>query len=405
MTGVEYIPYGRQLIDDDDVAAVAAVLNGDWLTTGPAVEEFEYTLAAHVGARHAIVCSSGTAALHLAAMAAGLNNGDSAIVPTITFLATANCVRYVGAEVVFADVDAQTGLLGESHLDEALSRHASAGHKVRAVLPVHLNGHVCEMMSLSHAAARHGLTVIEDASHAIGSTYTVDGVEHRVGACVHSDMCIFSFHPVKTVTMGEGGAITTNDDALAQRLRDLRNHGMTRDAGRFANQELAFDESGNPNPWYYEQHMLGFNYRATDIQCALGTRQLGKLPRFAEIRRRLAAHYDQRLKDSGNFVAPVPRMADTDPVLHLYAVHINFSAAGMSRARLMERLSNKGIGTQVHYIPVHRQPYYVEQYGETELPGANRYYAGILSLPLHAGMTESDVDRVVDTLTSELGAQ
>jgi UDP-4-amino-4,6-dideoxy-N-acetyl-beta-L-altrosamine transaminase len=405
MTGSEYIPYGRQLIDDDDVAAVAAVLNGDWLTTGPAVEEFENALAARVGARHAIVCSSGTAALHLATMAAGLSNGDSAVVPSITFLATANCVRYVGAEVIFADVDAQTGLTGEGHLNDALSRRSGAGSKVRAVLPVHLNGHICDMASLSRAAARHDLTVIEDASHAIAGTYTIDGIEHRVGACAYSDMCIFSFHPVKTVTMGEGGAVTTNDDTLAQRLRDLRNHGMTRDADRFSNRDLAFDDSGEPNPWYYEQHVLGFNYRATDIQCALGTRQLGKLPRFAEIRRRLTAHYGQRLEDFGNFVRPVPRMADTDPVLHLYAVHIDFSAAGTSRAKLMKRLSEQGIGTQVHYIPVHRQPYYVEQYGQTELPGADSYYAGILSLPLHAGMTESDVDRVVDTLRSELGAQ
>ena len=284
----KFLPYGRQVIDDDDIAAVVAVLKGDFLTTGPTVEKFEAAFAERVGARFAVACSSGTAALHLATLAAGLGEGDSAIVPTVTFLATANAVRFVGADVVFADVDKATGLLRPEDLEMAIA--ASSGN-AKAVLPVHLGGQSADMAAIAKIAKRHGMIVIEDACHALGTTLD-DGV---VGDCQHSAMAAFSFHPVKTIAMGEGGAVTTNDPVLYEKLTRLRNHGMTRDPQRFSNDDLAFGDDGSPNPWYYEMPEVGFNYRASDIHCALGLSQLRKLDAFVSARRSLADTYDRLL--------------------------------------------------------------------------------------------------------------
>jgi len=395
VSDLPFLPYGRQSIDDDDIAAVCEALSSDWLTTGPAVEAFEAQLVQATGARHAVVCSSGTAALHLATLAAGLGPGDQAIVPSITFVATANAVRYVGADVVFADVDPASGLMGRNEYEDAAARSSRAP---AAVLPVHLNGQACDMAQLSKLATAAGAVVIEDASHALGTAYRVGNQTYSIGACAHSDMCVFSFHPVKSVTMGEGGAITTNDDALAAALRDLRSHGITRDPARFRNTTLATNSHGETNPWYYEQHALGLNYRANDIQCALGASQLRKLDRFSERRSALAAYYDKRLADIAPTIMPVAKVPGCEPVLHLYALHIDWATAGVDRASLMTALRQKGIGTQVHYIPVHFQPYYQTLYGEQPLPGAESYYSDILSVPLHAAMTNDDVDRVVSAL-------
>ncbi len=395
-----FLPYGRHGIDEDDIAAVAQVLRGDFLTTGPAVDGFEEKLAGITGVKFAVSCSSGTAALHLATLAMGLGPGDLAVVPSITFLATANAVRYVGADVVFCDVDPDTGLMRPQDLEHAIAEHGGA---IKAVLPVHLAGQSPDMKGIAAIARRHGITIIEDACHALGATYGATGGDGPVGGCRDSDMAMFSFHPVKTIAMGEGGAVTTNDPVLAARLGDLRSHGMTRDAARFTNSDMAFDETGEPNPWYYEMPEIGFNYRASDIHCALGLSQLGKLDRFVARRRRLAARYDELLTPLAPRIKPLGRMPGCRPAWHLYVALIDFAAAGIDRGALMRRLKDQGIGTQVHYIPVHTQPYYRDLYGKIDLPGAEKYYARCLSLPLFPGMADDDPDRVVAALVRETG--
>lgn len=391
-------PYGRHHIDDDDIAAVVEVLRGDFLTTGPVVEAFEARLAEITGARHAVVVSSGTAALHLAAIAADLGPGDVAIVPTLTFLATANAARYVGADVVFADVDADTGLLTGETFAAAL---AKAGSKGKAVLPVHVNGQTVDMAALSGI---ENLTVIEDACHALGGAHRgPSGEMVAVGSCAFGEMAVFSFHPVKTIAMGEGGAITTNSDDLAEMLRRTRNIGMTRDPARFEATGQAFRANGKANPWYYEMPDLGFNYRASAIHAALGLSQLGKLDQFVATRARLRRRYEQALAPLVPVVRPIPVMPACRPAWHLAVVLIDFAAAGVDRATVMDELTAIGVGAQVHYLPVHRQPYYRKLYGEIDLPGADAYYARALSLPLHVGMSEADVDAVVDALARVLG--
>ncbi|MBN9495452.1 MAG: UDP-4-amino-4,6-dideoxy-N-acetyl-beta-L-altrosamine transaminase [Alphaproteobacteria bacterium] len=398
MTG--FLPYGRQYIDDADVAAVAAVLKGDWLTTGPAVEKMEAALAAAVQAPHAVACNSGTAALHLAALALGLGAGDTALVPAITFMASANAARYVGAEVAFVDVDPATGLSFPAHFEAALARAPGA---VKAAFPVHYAGRCADPAGLADFAARHRVDVVEDACHALGTVYDVGGHSFAVGSGAHARLCAFSFHPVKTIAMGEGGAVTTRDADLAARMARLRSHGIERDPARFVDRTAGFAADGTANPWYHELSELGFNYRASDLNCALAESQLRKLPFFSARRRALAARYDALLAPLSNVVRPLANVAGCAPVLHLYAVSIDFLAVDLDRARAMAELKARGVGTQVHYIPVHRQPYYRARYGDVSLPGAEAFYARCLSLPLFVGMADSDVDRVVAALVDVLG--
>jgi UDP-4-amino-4,6-dideoxy-N-acetyl-beta-L-altrosamine transaminase len=396
-----FLAYGRQGIDEADIAAVTSVLRGDWLTTGPMVEGFEAALATKVGARFAVACSSGTAALHLAVLAAGIKLGDRAIVPSLTFLATANAVRYADAEVIFADVDGETGLLRAADMEAAID---GAGGPVTAVLPVHLAGQCADMPAIATIARARGMAVIEDACHALGSTYIADGEIIPVGSCRHSDMAVFSFHPVKAITTGEGGAVTTNDPHLYKRLKLLRSHGMTRDATEFENAELAFGADGKVNPWYYEMPEVGFNYRSSDINCALGLSQLGKLDRFIDRRRALVALYDQLLAPLAPPIVPPKRVPDCNPAWHLYAPRFRFLEIGVERGSLMKAMEAAGIGTQVHYIPVHLQPYYQRRHGEQQLPGAMHYYRATLSLPLFPEMTDDDVLRVVNALRHSIEA-
>lgn len=381
------LPYGRQTIEEDDIAAVAQALRGDFLTTGPTVEAFETAFAQKVGAQHAVACSNGTAALHLAMLALEVQEGEVVIAPSITFLATANCARFVGAEVVFADVDPQTGLITPATLAEAMTR--LEGRRLRAVLPVHLRGDTAELPALEALAKTAGAVLVEDAPHALGSTLKFGNSAEQVGDCAHSAMATFSFHPVKTIATGEGGMVTTNDSRLAERLRRLRSHGMIRPAGG--------------DPWWYEMPEIGFNYRLPDILCALGISQLGKLDAFAARRRILAARYEAALKPLAPLVVQATRPDWSDPVLHLMVALIDFEAVGRSRREVVEALRERGVGTQVHYIPVHTQPYYRERYGERELPGANAWYERCLSLPLYPGMADEDVDRVAAALADVLG--
>ena len=381
-----FLPYGRQTIEDDDIAAVAAALRADYLTTGPTVEAFEDAFREVVGAGHAVACSNGTAALHMAMLAARIGPGEVCIVPSITFLATANCAAYVGADVVFADVDPDSGLMTPGTLVEALSR--ADGRRVRAVLPVHLRGDVCDLPALEALAGAAGAVLIEDAPHALGSTLKVGNHVERVGDCSHSAMSTFSFHPVKTIATGEGGMVTTNDSALAARLRLARSHGMTRTPGA--------------DPWLYEMAEPGFNYRLPDINCALGLSQLAKLPRFMARRRTLAALYEAALAPLAPVVRLAARPEGSDPILHLLVVLIDFAAVGKSRRQVVEALAARGVGSQVHYIPVHSQPYWQGKNGPLDLPGATAWYDRCLSLPLYPAMDDGDVARVVEALGDAL---
>lgn len=384
-----FLPYGRQSIDESDIEAVCDVLRGDWLTTGPAVSDFEAAFADAVGAKHAIACSNGTTALHLALAAQDVGPGDVCIVPAITFMATANAALYCGADVVFADVDPHTGLMTPATLEDAIER---AGGSARVVLPVHLAGQCADMAAIRARAERAGASVVEDACHAIGTTDR----NSAVGACSDSLAACFSFHPVKTIAAGEGGMVTTNDADLAGRMARLRSHGIERDPDRL--------QRGAGEPWWHEMQALGWNYRLSDLQAALAHSQLKRLDDFKARRRALALAYDAALAEAPAWIKPLQRVADCDPCLHLYAVRIDFESAGIDRAGLMSRLRESGIGTQVHYIPVPDQPYYRERFGKTDLPGARHYYARALSLPLFVGMEDEDPARVIAAVIAAVEA-
>lgn len=383
MTREAFLPYGRHSLDEADVAAVVEALRSDFLAHGPRVGAFEKAFAEACGAAEAVACSSGTTALHLALLAAGVGEGDRCVVPAMTFLSTATAVRYCGAEVVFADVDPVTGAMTPNTLAEALHR---AGGPVRAVLPVHLGGRFCDMAGLAAVAANGGAVLVEDACHGLGGR---DDSGRMMGACVQSAAACFSLHPVKTIAAGEGGMVTLNDAVQAERLRRLRNHAVTRDAALM---------SEAPQPWSYEQLELGFNYRMNELEAALGHSQLGKLAGFVQRRRHLAGLYQARL---GTPVRPVP-IGPGAPSLHLFQVLVDFQALGVSRAAVMTAMAASGVGTQVHYIPLYRQPYFAARYGQSALPGAESFYAQVLALPLFPAMADDDVDRVVQALEAAL---
>lgn len=383
-----FLPYGRQSIDESDIAAVVEVLRGDWLTTGPAIDALETAFCDSVGAEHAVACSNGTTALHLALAAEGVGAGDVCIVPAVTFMATANAALYCGAEVVFADVDPETGLMTPDTLADALGR---SGGKARAVLPVHLAGQCEALDRMAIQAEAAGAVLVEDACHAVGSRWQGE----PVGNCTHSRAATFSFHPVKTIAAGEGGMVTTRDSELARRMRMLRSHGIERDPSQHMRQA--------GEPWWHEMQMLGWNYRLSDIQAALALSQLKRLDAFAARRHALAAAYDVALNGNNQGIEGLARTLDCDPCLHLYPVRIDFDGLGKSRAKVMSELAAQGVGSQVHYIPVCDQPFYNARYGEVDMPGARRYYARTLSLPLFVGMADEDPARVVSVLLEVLG--
>jgi UDP-4-amino-4,6-dideoxy-N-acetyl-beta-L-altrosamine transaminase len=385
---MDLIPYGRQQIDEHDVAAVAAVLRGDLLTGGPTVARFEQALAERCGARHAVACSSATAALHLALLAARVGPGDAVVVPALTFLATANCAVHVGADVRFCDVDYASGLATADAFAPLLDE------RVRAVIPVHFAGRACDMEAIAARVRSRcpKAVIVEDACHALGGEHA-DGTP--VGAAKWADMAVFSFHPVKHIAAGEGGMVLTDSDQLAARLRLLRNHGMTKDAAR-----LDRPEEGT---WYYEMHEVGHNYRISDINCALALSQLGRLDAFVARRRSVAARYCESLVDCPHVTLPVRTTPDRS-AWHLFCLHVDFNALGKSRRQVMAELGERGVGTQVHYYPVPLQPYYRRTLGHRpgEFPQAERHYAEALTIPLYAGMSDQQVEQVTTAVRAVL---
>lgn len=368
------LPYGRQSISEEDIQAVVDVLRSDWLTTGPKVGEFEEALAAWVGAKYAVAFSSGTAALHGAAFAAGLKPGDEAITSPLTFAATANCVLYQGARPVFADVSPDTLNLDPDRFVERITT------STRAVLPVDYSGHPADLDPIHALAERHGLIVIEDACHALGAEY--DG--RRTGSVAH--MSVFSFHPVKHLATGEGGMVTTDRADLAESLRRFRNHGISSDA----RQRQA---SGQ---WHYEMVALGFNYRLTDVACALGLSQLKKLEANLARRREIAARYTAAFRSLRGVLTPSVR-PNVNPAWHLYPIRVNPEQLNTDRAHVFRALRAEHIGVNVHYIPVHLHPYYRHRFGHRggEYPVAEAAYGQLISLPMFHGMTDQDVQDVI----------
>lgn len=372
-----YIPYGRQSISEEDIQAVVDVLRSDYLTTGPKVAEFENIVANYVGAKYAVAVSNGTAALHIACLAAGIQPGDEVIVSPITFAASANCVLYCGGKPVFADIKPDTYNIDPEDIERKITS------KTKAVIAVHYTGQPCEMDEISAIAKKHNLVVIEDGAQVISGKYK----GKKIGSI--SDMTTFSFHPVKPVTTGEGGMVTTNNEELYQRLKLFHTHGITREESLLTH---------NEGPWYYEQLELGYNYRITDIQCALGISQMKRLDQFAAHRRKLARRYDEAFAGCKDIITPYQH-PDCLSSYHLYMIQV----PAEHRREIFENLRNKGIGVNVHYIPVYKLPYYQQHgYQSTCCPNAEAFYARAITLPLYADMTEEQVDYVVECVKDEV---
>lgn len=376
-----FLPYGRQLIEDDDIEAVVRVLKADYLAQGPEVEKMEQTICHLTGAHYCVVVSNATAGLHIAVAALDLPSGSEGITSPITFLASANCMVYNNVKPCFADIDSRTYCLDPEQTKSRITP------ETKVLIPVHFAGQAADMSAIKKVADAHRIHIIEDAAHAIGSTYS-DGTP--VGNCKYSDMTVFSFHPVKTITTGEGGAITTNSKVLYERLLLLRSHGMERDPAKIADY---------PGPWYYQMDGLGFNYRMTDIQAALGNSQLKKLPRFKDRRRAIIKRYNEAFRDLSLVTRPYETPSQ-DSCFHLYILQIDFVALGKSRREVMADLASNGVGTQVHYIPIPYQPFYKTRYftKRGDFPVADAYYDHALSLPLYPRMTDEDVEKVISNI-------
>lgn len=385
------LPYGRQSIDEHDIAAVVAVLRSDFLTQGPIIARFEEAVAKFCGAKHAVAVSNATAALHLGALALNLGPGDRLWTSPNTFVASANCALYCGAHVDFVDIDPATYNISVSALKAKLAEANAKGLLPKVLVPVHFAGQPCEMAEIASLCRQYGVRVMEDASHAIGAEYR----GARTGNGAYADLTVFSFHPVKILTTGEGGMLLTNDDQLYEKLVRLRSHGITRDPRLM--------EAPPDGPWYYQQVDLGYNYRLTDIQAALGASQMERLELFLTRRRALAARYDARLADLP-LILP-QQHPDTVSSWHLYVVSPDQTRTTVSRADLYDELRKAQIFSQVHYIPVHLQPWYRRLgFKAGDYPVAERYYGGALSLPLYYSLSDSDQDRVVAALRLMLGA-
>jgi UDP-4-amino-4,6-dideoxy-N-acetyl-beta-L-altrosamine transaminase len=383
------IPYATQWIDESDIEAVVKVLRSDWLTQGPAIGQFEKSAADCCGAKHAVAVCNATAALHLACLALDLKPGDTLWTSPNSFVASANCALYCGANVDFVDIDPRTGNLSVEKLRQKLKTAEGAGTLPKIVVPVHFAGQSCEMAAIHELSQRHGFRVVEDAAHAIGGRYQ----SRPIGDGRFSDLTVFSFHPVKIITTGEGGMLLTNRDDLYEKLLRLRTHGITRDP--------RFMDGESHGAWYYQQVELGFNYRITDLQCALGISQLKRMDAFVSRRRELAQRYDKLLK---NLPVTLPwQHPDTESAWHLYVIRLQPEKIRKSRREIFDALRAAGIGVNVHYIPIHTQPHYRRLgFKPGQFPEAERHYAEAISLPMFAKLTDAEQDRVVKALRTIL---
>lgn len=364
-----YIPYGKQSIDENDIKAVVDVLKSDFITTGPKIEEFERKVADYVGAKYAVAIANGTAALHAACLAAGIGEGDEVITTPITFAASANCALYCGAAPVFADINKESYNISPADIRRKLTE------KTKAIIAVHFTGQPCEMDEIHKIADENNLIIIEDAAHALGADYK----GKKIGSL--SDMTTFSFHPVKHITTGEGGMIVTNDEKLYERLKLFRTHGITREEKYL---------SRNDGPWYYEQIDLGYNYRITDIQCALGISQMDKLDDFVEKRRMLVERYNNAFEEVSEIVVP-KQVEGCNNSYHLYVIQVE------NRLEVFNKLRTAGIGVNVHYVPVYKHPYYQKNgYADVKCPNAEEYYEHCISLPLYPKLTVKEQDYVIE---------
>ena len=383
------IYYGRQDINEADIQAVESVLRSDFLTQGPAIERFERRVADYCGAKYAVAVCNATAALHIACLAAGMGKGDVLWTSPVTFVASANCALYCGGDVDFVDIDAKTYNMSADLLEEKLRMAKTEGKLPKMVIPVHLAGQSCDMRRIRALADEYGFAITEDASHAVGAEY----LDTKVGSCAFSDMTVFSFHPVKIVTTGEGGMVLTNDAALYEKLRLYRSHGITRDP-RYMTHE-------SDGPWYYQQIALGFNYRMTDMQAALGCSQMDRLDEFVARRRALAARYDTLLQ--GLPVVTPYVMTEAHPSWHIYIIRINHEQIGKTKQQVFEEMKKRGIALNLHYIPVHRQPYY-EKLGfhRGDFIQSEKYYEEAFTLPLFYELTDEQQNYIVESLQNVL---
>lgn len=380
------IYYGHQHITEKDIQAVERVLHSDWLTQGPAIEAFEKKVANYCGAKYAVAVTNATSALHIACKAADLGEGDVLWTSPITFTASANCGRYCGADVDFVDIDDKTYNMSVAELQHKLE---TAVKKPKVVIPVHLAGQSCDMESIKALADEYGFKIIEDASHATGADYK----NTKVGSCCYSDMTVFSFHPVKIVTTGEGGIVLTNNKELYEKLKLYRSHGITRDS------DLMTQEADGP--WYYQQIELGFNYRMTDMQAALGCSQMDSLDEFVARRRYVVKRYNEKLK--GLPLRTPYQDEATNPSWHIYIIRVDFTKVKLSKKEIFARMRDRGIVLNLHYIPVHTQPYYQKLgFQKGDFPVSEKYYEEAITLPLYYDLTDEQQDEVIEALKEVL---
>tara|TARA_B100001248_G_C27396666_1_gene466056 strand:- start:2229 stop:3437 length:1209 start_codon:yes stop_codon:yes gene_type:complete len=386
----KFFPYSRQSIDKKDIKQVTDVLKSDFITQGPRISEFEKSFAKYVNAKYAVSCATGTAALHLACMALGLTKGHNLVTSPITFVASANCAQYLGAKTIFVDIENKSNCICPIRLEKLLKTK-----KIHTVVVVHMAGHSADMKKIYSLKKKYKFNLIEDACHALGGSI----YKKKVGSCSFSDISTFSFHPVKPITTGEGGMITTNNKRIYEKLLLLRTHGITKERKKFKNKKLAFDKKGNQNLWYYEMLELGYNFRITDLQASLGQSQLKKLDSFIKTRKSIAKIYDQKFISNPLIKIPVVA-ANVSHAYHLYTILINFKAINKSRNEIMEKLRKCNIGSQVLYIPVNFQTYYRKKYNfkEKDFPRSLEYYKSCLSIPIFVGMKKKDAIFIADRI-------
>lgn len=384
-----HIPYGRQTISEADIQAVVDVLRSDFLTQGPSIPAFEASIANYCGVPHAVAVNSATSALHIACLAMGVGPGDRVWTSPITFVASANCARYCGACVDFVDIDPVTFNMSPVRLEEKLKAAAIVNKLPKLIIPVHMTGQPCDMASISHLARQYGVGLIEDASHAIGASYR----NSIIGDCRHSDITVFSFHPVKIVTTAEGGLATTRSPELARKMQMFRSHGITREQTEL--------ESNGEGPWYYEQQCLGYNYRMTDMQAALGVSQMKSLNEWIARRHQIADRYDAALTQLP-LILPV-RVSESRSALHLYVIQVDEVRTQVTRRSLFDSLRKSGIGVNVHYIPVHIQPDFMRfGFEHGQYPASEAYYGRCISLPMYVGLRPEQQDFVIEQIKATL---